>query len=140
MTRPLAVIVCALAGLSLACDGDPITGPNLGEPVVLHAGQSALIATEVVEVGFTTVEGDSRCPVGVNCFWEGVAVVSMWARVGGAAEAAFTLHTTNGAPYSKAASVSGYRFELTSLEPQPPPNRSIPPGEYVLTLVVTREK
>jgi hypothetical protein len=46
---------------------------NLGDPFTLGPGQSAEVIDGELYFVFTGILGDSRCPVGVWCWWEGDA-------------------------------------------------------------------
>jgi hypothetical protein len=135
----IAVACASLSALLISCDGASLTGASLSQPIVLRAGQSARIASEPLEVGFARVTSDSRCPAQAACFWEGVATVEIWASVRESSKTTLTIQTTDAAGYSRETSHAGYRFRLVSLEPSPPGSGSIPPDQYVLTLVVTPE-
>jgi hypothetical protein len=46
---------------------------SLGEPFTLGPGQSAALIDGELYLVFTGILGDSRCPAGVWCWWEGDA-------------------------------------------------------------------
>ena len=44
---------------------------ELGEEVELKIGETVSIEDESLKIKFTEVVGDSRCPTGATCVWEG---------------------------------------------------------------------
>ncbi|MCG2793063.1 MAG: hypothetical protein L6262_05925 [Weeksellaceae bacterium] len=78
------------------------------------------IPNSIVSLRFKDILEDSRCPVGVTCVWEGLAIVNMDA-VSGDEKSGFQVGTRDFVPKNvkKSFSFSGYRFTLTALKPQP---------------------
>ena len=107
---------------------------EMGKPFTLAAGASAKLKGEPLEIGFTRVVMDSRCPKGAECITAGVAVVAMWASHDGVR----TTHELRTDP-PEAAHIEQepYTVTLDKLEPYPQVGRRIAPG-YVATLVVRR--
>ncbi|MBN1455808.1 MAG: hypothetical protein JW945_06135 [Methanomicrobia archaeon] len=113
--------------------GDVTVG--LGEVFTIGVGQSARITGEDMVITFEEVIGDSRCPQNVVCVWEGVA--SSHVRI-----------THQGTSYSLVLNQPGLteqaqehfiNYTLTfSLHPYPRAGEEISPGEYRLTLTVTK--
>ena len=64
-----------------ACEEEP---PQVlyGEPFELAYGESQLVevGSEEIEVGFHGMLIESRCPLDVDCFWEGRARIQLWLR------------------------------------------------------------
>ena len=82
MRRILAAVLVAAA-----CSGgdvplSAVINPQLNEPFTLQIGQSAVLEEPAVVVTFTEVVHDSRCPVDVQCVWQGDAVVRLTLHVG----------------------------------------------------------
>src|SRR5688500_18294200 len=80
-----------LASVYAGCNGGaaPVSipgGPSvaLGQEFTLGPGESVSLADGVLSVRFERVTEDSRCPRGVNCVWEGDAVVAIVASRAGA--------------------------------------------------------
>ncbi|MFB0516710.1 MAG: hypothetical protein ACETWG_08900 [Candidatus Neomarinimicrobiota bacterium] len=48
-----------------------------GEPFTLAWGESGVVGEEGLEVEFQDVLNDSRCPLDVDCFWEGRARIQL---------------------------------------------------------------
>jgi hypothetical protein len=51
---------------------------NLNQPFQLKVGESINLIPDNLKIGFNNVLSDSRCPVGVVCFWEGEADINIW--------------------------------------------------------------
>jgi hypothetical protein len=132
-----------LASVYAGCNGGaaPVsmpTGPTiaLGQEFTLGPGQTASLADGALSVRFERVSEDSRCPQGVNCVWEGDAVVALVAaRAGGTGQ--HQLHTSG--RFARQVMEGPYRIELLKLEPVPAEGTQVPPAQYTATLRVVRE-
>ena len=73
----LIVSFTALCMASCGANGGPTVprNVNLGEPFDLGAAQMAVVGDTGLTVTFDRVAADSRCPVDVQCIWEGDATV-----------------------------------------------------------------
>jgi hypothetical protein len=126
--------MCAafLAVALMACDETP-TGPSvpLDQEFVLAPGESATV--EEITVRFVRVVSDSRCPKDVNCVWEGDAHVRIdVTSTDGRRE--YDLHTVDMKPVVHDA----YTIHLVRVQPERISDQPIDPGEYRVTLRVTR--
>jgi hypothetical protein len=110
----------------------PQTGP-LSREVVLRPGESSKV--DGLTVTFVGVSADSRCPIGVQCFWEGDAVVTVSVSETSRAASNLELHTSGKFP--REGSYGRYRVRLVSLVPQPREGEGVPAGEYRATLQVS---
>lgn len=66
----------------IACDKEetPTETPidsKFGENVVLKIGESVAIQGDELVLTFEKLVEDSRCPTGVDCFWEGQAKINL---------------------------------------------------------------
>ncbi|KZB84651.1 hypothetical protein [Amycolatopsis regifaucium] len=50
---------------------------ELGETIVLKAGETAEVASKDISIRFSRLVSDSRCAQGMVCVWEGEAVVAL---------------------------------------------------------------
>jgi hypothetical protein len=107
----------------------PVTSVEHGREFSLRPGQSATVDGLVIR--FAEVRGDSRCPVDVQCVWEGDATVVV--TVSGATQ---ELHTAR--RFATSVTIDGHRLELRRLEPPPRSQVKIQPGEYRALFVVDR--
>lgn len=141
-TAPTALAAVAtaapavLATLPSAVPAD-LLAAAVGVPFEVPLGGSFAVGDTGVTVGFSAVPEDSRCPDGVQCLWQGRAVVSVEVVDGDAAIESFTLaipgDLTPDAP--EAHAVGPYTLRLLDLAPYPAaPGGS--PGPYVATLVL----
>src|SRR6476661_4866572 len=112
---------------------------TLNQPFALAGGQAGLIPSEKLNLRFTEVLEDSRCPTQVQCFWTGQAriAISVQPDGGGPTNVEFN---TNPAPGQtvKAATVGPYSVELQSLDPYPQMPDPIAFEDYRATLVVRK--
>ncbi|MGK9475760.1 hypothetical protein [Melioribacter sp. OK-6-Me] len=86
-----------------------------------------------LKILFLEVPSDSRCPIGVECFWEGNAVVRLRI-VLGSEKRTVDLNTFRSFGYSY--SIGNYLIRLKSLSPYPVYPDSINPEEYVVELEI----
>jgi len=80
-----------------------------------------------LEVAFTNVVSDSRCPEGTNCVWAGNAVVELTATRGGQSET-FAVRLGPGSTGDATPDFVdrlGFRFEIVRLDPVPAAGRTI---------------
>jgi hypothetical protein len=134
--------VAALVALALtACRtaGDRDTPSTPGTPtsreVRLAPGESAQV--DSVRITFEGVSADSRCPIDVQCFWEGDAAVVVKASEPAREAAALELHTSGRFP--REGTYGRYRVRLVSLTPQPREGEAVPASDYRATLLVATE-
>ncbi|MCH7548465.1 MAG: hypothetical protein IH969_02840 [Candidatus Krumholzibacteriota bacterium] len=109
-------------------------GVDLDVPFMLGVGESVTVDDRLM-VAFNGIDGDSRCPSGVECIWEGDASAGMWARDGARDITSFTLHTAGS--LTKSQDVGRYRVTLLAVDPFPVYPQPIDPNNYVITVVVT---
>lgn len=92
------------------------SGNNL---MTIELGKSAKIPNSDIRILFQNIAEDSRCPAGVTCIWEGVAIVNMQAESGGKTEN-FQIATRDFAPKNalKFFAYKGYNFKLEDVKPR----------------------
>lgn len=115
----MGMVVLALAvPLSLLSCGSATAGTaEPGKVFTLGVGETARLAGQEYEVTLKGVGQDSRCPEGVQCVWEGDAVVTVRITAGNAAPAEHELHTN--ARFATAVTVAGCELRLVALNPHP---------------------
>ena len=111
-------------------------GTSLDEDFQLRIGQSTLVSTANVEVGFQAVTADSRCGTGETCIWEGDATVLIWLQLAGGAKEERELHTGSRMP--TAVDFANFSIRLVALHPKAVSGRAIEPTAYVATMRVVR--
>ena len=130
----LLILVLAVALLA-GCSG--ALKASLGSEFTLSVGQSARIASESMDIKFTDVTEDSRCPKNVQCIWAG--------QVGCAIEITKE-NTKNPITLTDSAgtgSSAGYIFQdykiVFAVSPYPEAGKPIAKGDYRLKLTVTKK-
>jgi hypothetical protein len=110
---------------------------RLNQPFQLKVNQTVQLRSENVEIQFLEVQQDSRCPVGVQCVWQGQATVAVHLKKNGKDLGNLTLKTSAGQPDATTQSLNGYAMKLVNIAPQPKANQPIPKTDYVATFVIT---
>ena len=132
--RIATVVLCLL--VATACDEKSPTGPtvSLDARFTLAPGETASVQGRGVKLRFEGVAGDSRCPADALCITGGDAIVRV-AASGDASSLSLELHTGD----SSRASVTygNVKVSLVELQPYPFSSRTIAPGDYRATLVVS---
>ena len=108
---------------------------NLGVPFILGPGESAELIDGDLYLVFTGILGDSRCPEGAECFWEGDAEAAVVGDLPGEIQINCVLHTA--ADYAQFCDMEPYRVFLLLVEPYPVLNEPpINPEDYLVTLII----
>jgi hypothetical protein len=110
---------------------------RLGREFRLRARQQVTLKREGLRIRFVEVKEDSRCPADVKCVWAGNAAVRLDVSIRGRGSKSLTLNTTGNSP---PLDYRGYKISLVELSPYPRSNRKIAAGDYVVTLLVDRER
>ena len=131
----LLTVGIALASGCVA-SADNAIGTSLDDDFQLLIGQSKLVSTANIEVGFQAVTADSRCGIGETCIWEGDATVRIWLQPVGGAKEERELHTSSRMP--QAVDFANFSIRLVLLHPKAVSGRTIEPAEYIATLRVVR--
>lgn len=115
----------------------PATTVPLAAPFQLRIGESVSIA-DALTLTLVAVQNDSRCPMDVECFWEGSAeaVVEVVLSEGGRDTLVLTLLGQNHTTAESEARIGDYLVRFTALDPYPSTSKPIPESGYVVTLVV----
>lgn len=142
MTRAMGPAVLLIAA---AC-GSPTTETavksatqrsiSAGDTVDLRVGDSIQVQGTGITIVFRGVAADSRCPIDVDCVWEGDAHVQLDASSGDGTSTRLNLHT---GPVEPAEAVFGpLLVRLVDVEPDPVSDRPIRAEDYVVRLVITQ--
>ena len=135
-----AGVLAALALTLVSACRDRVTNPSVPIPsdFTLAVRQHATLQPDDVEIGFHEVQGDSRCPTNVRCFWEGSAGVQL--------TLTNALHQTQQVGISVLGHGSGtteamgYRITAVRLDPYPQVPGPIPQYKYRVALHVERSE
>lgn len=133
--------------LALSCADNTPTGPLptpvypvSSNPIVLRYGETKVLESDSLQIRFDSLT-DGRCPVGAECFWEGMATIRL------------TLVKPSGSSHRVSVSILGiepqpenrswltldtlgYRFTLLRLSPYPHVDSVYLNSEYIATLTV----
>ncbi len=135
--RGLITLLLALA--ATGCAQIPPLESRVEAPLdavfTLQVGQHAVIEDTPLRLRFVSVPEDSRCPVDVDCVWEGDARVHLLLSFADSAAQTLDLHT---GLQPRFEFVRGYRITLERLEPAPHSEARIPQERYAADLRVTR--
>jgi hypothetical protein len=123
----------------------------LAEPFDLRLNDKVTVAGEGLQIEFTGIQTDSRCPSDVMCAWSGVAGLQFTATgssgatghfvLGGYADPDGVVRPVMEAGVAPVGVVDDYLITITHIRPYPVHHdQTIAPEEYVATLVVTKRK
>lgn len=88
--------------------------------ITLDLSKSSKIPKSNITLQFKEITEESRCPVDVNCVWEGIAIINIEG-IAGKEKKDFQVATRDFPPKNVTNTFvfSGYKFILTELKPQP---------------------
>ncbi len=132
-------IILAVIGLALllpaGCRGMDTISAAPGEEFALAPAQAAVIDGAAMKIRFEDVTGDSRCPEGATCIWEGEASIPVKITYAGVVNDLALVQPGGGA----AAEAGFGSYVLTfNLTPYPQAGQEIEPPDYRLHMKVTR--
>jgi hypothetical protein len=134
--RPFLVIAILLMLAASACAGSPAMSAALGEQVNLAIGQTVAIVGEPLRITFVEVAGDSRCPRGATCVWQGEAICRLKMNLHGS-ETTVIVKEPGLTEAPGAADFNNYAIQFR-LRPYPEVGKETKPGDYRLELTVRR--
>lgn len=105
----------------------------LNQEFNIKPGQSIEIKAEHLQVKFTFVLEDSRCPKGEQCISQGNGKIELELGKGDNHLTSVSLNTSSS---PQEAAYGGHTVRLVALNPYPTINKVIHPDDYVATLVV----
>ncbi|MBN2095681.1 MAG: hypothetical protein JW727_06530 [Candidatus Aenigmarchaeota archaeon] len=133
----IIIVLAAKYGQEVSSPVDfPLSKP--GEEFNLSVGEHMFIRGEELEVRFLNVTADSRCPVGLECFWMGQATVSVELLRENRSFSRFNLTHRPGNTSIATKNIAGYSVKITGIEPYPTAGRKIETSEYVASFVVLK--
>ena len=127
------VVILATVGLAPTVAGHGIDVP-LSQPFDLKIGEQVTIAGQDLELQFSEVLSDSRCPRNAQCFWAGAATIRIAVEKKPDRRETFTLRLPNS---DERVTYGRYSISLKDLKPYPDADRQQRREDYVATLVVT---
>lgn len=67
--------------IMFSCKTQNAKSSDSGNPILtIEQGKSAKIPNSSISLSFNNIEEDSRCPEGMTCVWEGIAILNMEAK------------------------------------------------------------
>lgn len=107
--------------------------------ITLGEGKGIFLKAQQMNVTFKGIRIDSRCPAGVNCIWQGVAVAQVQFMSVTSCPWDFELATVEDSSkgYTRWVDAEGYRYSLIRVEPQAAANTDLK-GQYRITLQVEK--
>lgn len=131
------LIAAILALLLTGCAGvqGDVTA-SLDKEFTLAIGQTASIRSEGIQIRFKDVVGDSRCPKGVTCVWQGEVSCALQMTVGGVAEDIVWKQPGLTDEHSR-INYKGYLFAF-EVEPYPEAGKDISKNEYRMKMTVSK--
>jgi hypothetical protein len=130
----LSFVTIFAASPGCAANPSDIKTARPGERFTLRVGESASVQGASMVIKFLEVMGDSRCPKGEQCVWEGDATVRISVSHGAGPSQTQDLHTSSREPGPQAG--GAYVIRLVGLDPQPVTGRAIVQADYEATLQV----
>jgi hypothetical protein len=121
----------------IACGSESgVISAKLGEEVELKIGQTVSIENEPIKIRFVEVVGDSRCPTGVTCVWQGeVTGILDISLLGESYQKTITQPGLSGEMVTVAFGEYSIGFNFL---PYPEVDKEIKSGDYRLELVINK--
>ena len=133
----LASVLLAVMGIAFTagCNNqvDEISA-ELGREVELGVGQTVVVRDEPIKLKFVEVAGDSRCPAGATCIWEGEVTCILEITY---LDDTYTTSITQPGLTQQKSLVIFHQYEVTfTVLPYPELDKEIKDDEYRLQLVI----
>ncbi len=113
---------------------------RLNRPFSLRTGQQVTVKGERLRIKFEAVEEDSRCPANVTCVWAGNGAVRLEFSISHRDRKSLTLNTAKSTTLVGERQYHGYKVRLLGLNPYPQSDQKIGASDYVVTLLVSKER
>ena len=107
----------------------------LNQEFIMRVGEDVVFKGEDLGLRFLSVVEDSRCPKGEKCITEGNGKIELQLKRSQKQPVTVELNTSSG---TQKANYDGYEVKFVGLEPYPKMGRSIKPGDYVVTVLVSK--
>ena len=135
------VLILLVASVVSGCEehNEVINPGTISFPVSvnLRAGESVRLPQIGLIARFDSVTSDSRCPLGVDCFWQGDGATRLSVFRDMDQAVTCTLHTTLS---PRLIEVGDVVIQLKELQPYPRQPGIIPPGAYLVSLEIDRHE
>jgi hypothetical protein len=132
------LLIATVLTLAVSACATPPPGKSvaLGEQVNLAIGQTVTMVGESLRITFVEVTGDSRCPRGATCVWQGEAICRLKMVFQGS-ETTVTVKEPGLTEAPGVADFDNYAIQFR-LRPYPDVGKETKPGDYRLELTVRR--
>jgi len=110
---------------------------KLKEPFTLKVNQIAEMASANVEIKLTNISEDSRCPIGVECIWQGQVSLYLNLVKNNADIGNFILTSRSGDKELMSKVIDGYDISVVKVEPYPIKGQKLSLSDYTATLDIT---
>lgn len=107
----------------------------LNQEFMMRVAEAVVFKGEDLELRFLSVVEDSRCPKGEQCITAGNGKIQLQLKKSKKEAVTLELNTSSG---TQKANYDGYEVKFVGLEPYPKMGRSIKPGDYVVTVLVSK--
>ena len=128
-------LIVAITGLLLLAFSPPSAADDPPAPITVVLKINQPVTVDHMELTLLDV-GDSRCPLSVVCFWEGMASGRIRALVRGIDPEEHVIHTH--AKFDMKFEYAGYNVAMVNVTPYPATPDPIDPGDYAVAVRVTR--
>jgi hypothetical protein len=118
-------------------DNSPVPAV-LDNAFTLAHDQSAALESEDLAVKFVDVAEDSRCPVGVECIWQGQVKIDLEIKRQDGSPDTIQLTSLAGEPELAEKAVGDLYIRLAKVEPQPMKGSVLTIFDYRITLTISR--
>ncbi|MDZ8259317.1 hypothetical protein [Nostoc sp. ChiQUE01b] len=113
-------------------------GTTLDTPFYLRYGKTAYLPTENIEIKFSQVIQDSRCPSDVTCIWQGQVIIGLDIIKNGQQVSTLTLTLIPGRDPLPIQFLDKYSVRFIGLSPYPKSTKAIALKDYIAKIVVSR--
>jgi len=111
---------------------------SLNDTLKLAINKSAINNENQLTIRIDSVLNDSRCPMDVECIWEGNAAVR-FLFINDKEKTKFILNTYGGSNFRSDTIIDGYSIQLVKLQPYPVSTKVISNDEYVAELLIKKK-
>ncbi|OYD91885.1 hypothetical protein CDG76_24875 [Nostoc sp. 'Peltigera membranacea cyanobiont' 210A] len=113
-------------------------GTTFNTPFYLKYGKTAYLPTENIEIKFSKVIQDSRCPSDVTCIWQGQVIIGLDIIKNGKQVSTLMLTLVPGRDALPIQFLDKYSVTLIGVSPYPNSKKTIVLKDYIAKIVVSK--
>ncbi|WP_375509597.1 hypothetical protein [uncultured Nostoc sp.] len=113
-------------------------GTTLDTPFYLKYGKTAYLPTEKIEIKFSKVIQDSRCPTKVTCIWQGQVIIGLDIIKNGQQVSTLMLTLIPGSDALPIQFLDKYSVRLIEVSPYPHSGQTSALKDYIAKIVVSK--